>query len=63
MYFCPNCSYILDINKSTNLSNSDNERIILSKTNDVFKLLENNDDISKYKADFPKDELIKNKKF
>jgi hypothetical protein len=63
MYFCPNCSYILDINKSTNITISDQQKSIISKPNDIFKLLETNVNFLDFKADFTKDELIKNKKF
>ena len=66
MYFCPNCSYIFDIGKSnTNIIQQTDDKIIVNKINDLFKLLDNNStiDFNKYKADFTKDELYKNKKF
>jgi hypothetical protein len=64
MYFCPNCSYILDIAKSSLVTQSDiKDQIIISKVNDVFKLLEDNQNFDNYHADFTKDELIKNKKY
>jgi beta-lactamase superfamily II metal-dependent hydrolase len=68
MYFCPNCSYIFDIGKSsTNIQQlPSDDKIIINKINDLFKLLDTNNttiDFSKYKADFSKDELYKNKKF
>jgi hypothetical protein len=68
MHFCPNCSYLFDISKSsivkeTNLSStldSDTKSLTL---NDVFKKLEEKDDLTKYTIAFTKDELIKNKKY
>jgi hypothetical protein len=64
MYFCPNCSYLFDITKASNMSNVDTRKTI-TKIPELFKLLENNDDIdfSKYKSDFTKEDLYKNKKF
>lgn len=62
MYFCPNCSYILDISKSTNITKNTDDRIPINKINDIFKLLDNNS-LLNYKAEFTKDELIKNKKY
>ena len=61
MYFCPNCSYILDITKSSAIQKIDDNRIILSKPNAIFKLLEDNINLSNYKADFLKEEIFKNK--
>ena len=63
MYFCPNCYYILDITKSSDISKVD-DRIIINKINDILKLLDDNDIIfSNYKADIPIEELFKNKKY
>jgi len=63
MYFCPNCSYIFDIQKSSKLETNVDERIVIKKVIDAFKKLEDNDDLSKYKAEFSKEELYKNKKY
>jgi len=63
MYFCPNCSYIFDIQKSSNSDSSVDKRIIIKKISDAFKKLEENDDLSKYTAEFSKDEMAKNKKY
>lgn len=64
MYFCYNCSYLFDIVKSTNLNIQSNEsRININKFIDALKLIEDNVDLSLYKADFSKDEMIKNKKY
>jgi DNA-directed RNA polymerase subunit M/transcription elongation factor TFIIS len=60
MYFCSNCSYILDITKSTLLT--DTPKIPIIKITDLFKLLDNNEDMSKYKPEFTKDDLFKHKK-
>ena len=62
MYFCPNCSYLFDISKSSKISKDDNRNII-KKPADIFVKLENNEDLSNYKADFSKDEIQKNKKY
>ena len=57
MYFCPNCSYLFDIAKSSKVSKD-----IEADTRVVIKKLEDNEDLSKYKAEFSKDEMAKNKK-
>lgn len=59
MYFCPNCSYILDITKS---SVNDTNKISITKVNELFKLIDNNEDLSKYKAEFSKEDIYKHKK-
>lgn len=65
MYFCPNCSYMFDIAKSSKVSkeNISDERIIINKLVDAFEKLEKNEDLSKYRAAFSKDEMAKNKKY
>jgi hypothetical protein len=65
MYFCPNCSYLFDIAKSSKVSKDKEQdnRTIIAKLADAFKKLEQNEDLSKYRADFPKDEMSKNKKY
>jgi hypothetical protein len=60
MYFCPNCSNIFDISKS---SNSINNKTIIDKVNNIFKIIENNENFNNYKAGFTKEELLKNKKY
>jgi hypothetical protein len=64
MYFCPNCSYLFDITKSSTISSIDTRKSI-TKIPELFKLLENDNnlDLSKYKSDFTKEELYKNKKY
>lgn len=70
MHFCPNCSYLFDISKSSivndkktlNIQSSDSDTKILT-LNDVFKKIEENEDLTKYIIAFTKDELIKNKKY
>ena len=62
MYFCPNCSYVFDIAKSSTTKGDDN-RVVLDKSVDVFKTLETDKDLSKYKASFSIEELQKNKKY
>ena len=70
MHFCPNCSYLFDISKSSividknisNIQSSDSDKKTLT-LNDVFKKIEVNEDLTKYTIAFTKDELIKNKKY
>jgi len=63
MYFCPNCSYLFDISKSSKISKEADERILIKKLSDAFIKLEEKEDLTKYKADFSKDEMAKNKKY
>jgi hypothetical protein len=63
MYFCPNCSYLFDIAKSSKVSKEIDSRAIIKKIPDAFKKLEDNEDLSKYKAEFLKEEMAKNKKY
>jgi hypothetical protein len=65
MYFCSNCSYLFDISKSSKISKDIevDERILIKKSIDALKKLDGNEDLSKFKAGFPKDEMAKNKKY
>ena len=65
MYFCSNCSYLFDISKSSKISKDKevDERILINKSTEALKYLEDNKDFSKYKAAFSKDEMAKNKKY
>ncbi len=63
MYFCPNCSYLFDISKSSKVSKDEDTRIVIKKLVDAFKKLEDNEDLTKYKAEFSKEEMAKNKKY
>jgi hypothetical protein len=63
MYFCPNCSYLFDIEKSSKVSTEVDTRVPLKKLVEAFKKLEEKEDLSKYKAEFSKDEMAKNKKY
>lgn len=63
MYFCPDCSYLFDIAKSSNISKEIDNRIVIKKITDAFKKLEDKEDLSKYKADFIKEEMARNKKY
>jgi len=60
MFFCPNCSYLFDINKT---GNTEELKIILSKITEIFEKIESNEDLTKYKTSISKDEIIKNKKY
>jgi hypothetical protein len=63
MYFCPNCFYILDIEKSSNIKNIDTTKIAITKAQDILKKIENKEDLSKYKSSFDKEDLLQNKKY
>ena len=63
MYFCPNCSYLFDITKSSSSLKTEDTRTVLKKIQDLFKKFDDNEDLSKYKADFSRDELTKNKRY
>jgi hypothetical protein len=63
MYFCPKCSYLFDISKLTSTINLDDTRIIIEKIPEALALFEKNQNLSKYKASFTKDEINKNKKY
>jgi hypothetical protein len=63
MYFCPNCSYLFEIAKSSEISKEVDTRNGIKKLTDAFKKLEENDDLSKFRAEFSKEEMGKNKKY
>lgn len=65
MYFCSKCEYSLDIAKSSKMSKDaeTDTRIILKKLNDAFKKFDENEDLSKYKAEFTREEMEKNKRY
>jgi hypothetical protein len=70
MHFCSNCSYLFDISKSSIVNDKKISRVQSSDSetesltlNDVFKKIEEKDDLTKYTVAFTKDELIKNKKY
>ena len=60
MNFCPNCSNILDCVKSL-VSITDKK--IIKKATDLIKIIENNDDLLNYKAEFNKVDILENKKY
>jgi hypothetical protein len=62
MFFCPNCSYLFDISKSLKTQVTD-DRILINKVNDAFIKLDENVDMTKYKATFLKEDMTKNKKY
>ena len=61
MYFCNECNYSYDIGKSTNLE-SDNKTII-KKIPDIYKKLENKEDLKNFKTDIKIDDIKKNSKY
>jgi len=62
MYFCDKCFYLFDITKSSKITKEDTRKLI-NKLNDALAKLEEGDDLSKYKAEFSKEEMAKNKKY
>ena len=62
MYFCPNCSYILDITKSSSNIQSTGKNNI-DKISDLFKLIDKNEKIENYNINFTQEELIKHHKY
>ncbi len=63
MYFCPQCSYLFDISKSSQVAKTADVRTQLDKVQDLLKKIEEGVDLSEYKAGFSSDELAKNKKY
>ena len=63
MYFCDNCGYSLEISKSSKVSKEIDNREIIDKLNDAIKKIEENVDMTKYKAGFSKEDMAKNKKY
>jgi hypothetical protein len=63
MYFCENCNYSLDISKSSKVSKEDDKRTPITKLADAIKKIEDNENLSSYRAEFSKEEMAKNKKY
>ena len=63
MYFCPNCSYSFDINKSTKISKDVDNRKVINKVTDLLTKITKKEDLSEYRATFDKEELLINKKY
>lgn len=63
MYFCPECSYLFDVAKSSKISSDTDSRISVNKIQDAFKILGDDENLSKYKAEFSKEEMARNKKY
>ena len=63
MYFCDNCGFSLEISKSS--SSNEDTRELIAKLADALKMIEEDavKDYSRYKADFTKEEMNKNKKY
>jgi predicted nucleic acid binding AN1-type Zn finger protein len=60
MYFCPECNFSFDINKTTK---SIEEKIVLKKIPDIFKKIEDVENLELYKTDIKLAEVIKNIKY
>jgi len=63
MYFCDNCGFSLEISKSSKISKEEDNRQTITKLAEAIKMVEDNIDITNYKASFSKDEMTKNKKY
>ena len=63
VFFCPDCLYSLGISKSTSLDNYEDERTVIESVGDALKILSNNENILDYKANFSKNDILKNKKY
>lgn len=61
MYFCPKCSYVLDIVKSSNIGSNDDDKIELEKPLDAINKVKSN--LDNYKPLFSKKELLDSKKY
>ena len=63
MYFCDNCGYSLEISKSSKVSKETDDRIIIDKLTDAIKKVEDNEEMTKYKSGFLREDMTKNKKY
>ena len=64
MYFCPKCNYSFDINKSTGtVIDDETEKPQLKKINDILKVFESGESLSKYIIDLKIEDLEKNPKY
>ena len=61
MYFCSKCHFSFDIGKSSNIVID--EKNIIKKSADIFKKIENNEDLSNFKTDIKIEEITKNSKY
>ena len=61
MYFCPNCSYALDISKS-NIQNIE-EKVVINDPDELISKFKKKSNLSNYSLFVDKEELIKNKKY
>jgi len=62
MYFCENCGYSLEISKSSKISKENDNRTPI-KLIDAIKKIDENEDLTNFKAGFLKEDLNKNKKY
>ena len=63
MYFCPSCSYSFDIVKSSQSSSQKDTRVSIEKLSEALKKFEAEEDMSKFVAQFSREETNKNKKY
>ena len=63
MYFCPSCSYSFDIVKSSQSSSQKDTRVSIEKLSEALKKFETGEDMSKFVAQFSREETNKNKKY
>ena len=64
VFYCPECLYSLGISKSSNIENYEDERKVVSNISEALKLLTKDGiNFQDYKADFSKNDILKNKKY
>lgn len=64
MYFCPKCHFTFDVGKIISINNvNETNNNSIKKVADVFKKLENKEDLTNLKADFKFEDLTKNAKY
>lgn len=61
MYFCPNCSFTLDISKSN--MNVNQEKKIIDNISELIKTFKKNSNLSEFTLIIDKDELLKDKSY
>ena len=63
MFFCKSCNYAFDIVKSSQSSSQKDTRVNIEKLSEALKKFEADEDMSKYVAQFSREETNKNKKY
>jgi hypothetical protein len=61
MYFCNECNFSFDISKSSNII--DDNKTIIKKVGDIFKKIENKENLINFKTDIKIEEVTSNVKY